>query len=93
MKCTRDSFAQRDEFPDLLEDVLRRLSEQPDPDRRKGLQSIFEKIMEEPREHQANRLFLRLADELPSGALRLLSIVDSTVSSSESNRHLVQVFA
>ena len=46
-----------------------------------------------PLEHCENRLFLRLADELPSGALRLLSIVDDPVAPSERTRHMVEVLA
>jgi hypothetical protein len=93
VKGMRDGFVKHEEFADLLEDVLRRLSEQPDPDRRKMLRAIFEKVIEEPREHCENRLFLRLADELPSGALRLLSIVDNPVGPSDRNRHLVEVIS
>jgi hypothetical protein len=93
LQRTRFEFVGKEEFQDILEETVRRLSEQPDPERRRTLRSIFEKILETPLEHCENRLFLRLADELPSGALRLLSIVDDPVAPSERTRHMVEVLA
>lgn len=75
LQRTRFEYVEKEEFPDILEEALRRISQQPDPERRRALRSVFEKILEQPLSHCENRLFLQLADELPSGALRLLSVM------------------
>ncbi len=73
LERTRSTYIERDEFYDLFEDAIRRSAEQPDPVRREKMGAIFFKIIEAPRDHVENRLLLRLADELPVDALKLLS--------------------
>jgi hypothetical protein len=93
LERTRSEYVRKDEFQDILEETLRRLSEQPNPERRRMMRTIFERILEEPLEHRSNRLFLRLADELPSGAVRLLSILRDPVGPSTRNRLAIEALA
>lgn len=68
-------YVQKAEFDDLLHEGLRRLSEQPDDARRADLRNIILKITREPRRHDEHLMFIRLADELPLEALRVLAAV------------------
>jgi hypothetical protein len=83
LQRTRFEYVQKVEFEDLFEEVFRRFSEQPDSDRRDTMRKIFLKIIEAPREHVENRLLIRLADELPSEALRALSVLDRKLTQEE----------
>jgi hypothetical protein len=69
-------YVRQDEFADLLEDALRRISEQPSSDRRSALTNALLRIVEEPQDHVRNRWFLRCADELDGDALFLLNVLD-----------------
>jgi DNA-binding transcriptional regulator YiaG len=69
-------YVRKGEFGDLLEDVLRRISEQPDSERRRRLANAVIHIIDAPQEHVRNRWFLRCADELDSAALELLNVLD-----------------
>lgn len=64
----------------LVEEALARIGDQPDEMRREGMQSILYKILERPRDPAENRMFLRLADELPAPALKLLSATHGKVA-------------
>jgi len=78
VKIARE-YVNKAEFADLLEETLKRVSEQPDEGRREDLRTIFLKIAREPRTHDENRLFIRWADELPREALRVLAAVHDPV--------------
>ena len=49
------------------------------------MRSILLKIIESPRDTATNRLFLRLADELPLPALKLLNATHGTINSPTEN--------
>ncbi len=84
LQRTRFESVQKVEFEDLVEDVLRRFSEQrPTPNDATPCEKIFLKIVEEPREHVENRLLIRLADELPSEALKALLVLDRKLTQEE----------
>lgn len=70
----RSEYVSKEEFPDLLNEALRRIAEQPDEDRRRRVRDVFLKILDSPKEHVENRRFLRLADELPAAALKVLDV-------------------
>jgi hypothetical protein len=79
----RDEYVRKDEFKDLFEETLRRLAEQPDPERRCWLRAILLKVIDEPLDHAENRLFVRLADELTTRAHKVLTVLSPPVSQSE----------
>jgi hypothetical protein len=83
LERTRFEYTKRDDFPDLFEEVLRRISEQPDDRRRDTMRAVFLKIIEEPRDHVENKLLVRLADELPSEVLRALSMLHPPLTKAE----------
>jgi hypothetical protein len=56
----------------VLEETLGRIADQPDEERRETMRRVFMKILEKPRDPAENKLFVRLADELPAPALKLL---------------------
>jgi hypothetical protein len=64
----------------LVEEALARIGDQPDGTRREGMQSILYKILEGPRDPAESRMFLRLADELPAPALKLLNATHGKVA-------------
>ncbi len=68
-------YVRSEAFADVLWDALRRLGDQPDPTRRARLRNILLNVIDNPKDHTENRLFLRLADELSGGALEGLSVV------------------
>jgi hypothetical protein len=70
-------YVTREEFADLLEETLRRTADQPEPDRRAAMGNAFFKIFDNPMGHTENRRFIRLADELPTDALKLLNAFGS----------------
>lgn len=84
----KNDYVRKDEFKDLFEETLRRLSDQPDPARREWLRHILLKVMDDPKDHAENRLFLRLVDELSTDAHKLLSILNTAVT--EDERHLAR---
>lgn len=72
IQSLQNEYVKKEEFADFLWDGMRRLSEQPEPPRQRLLRSIMLNVMNEPREHTENRLFLRLADELSVQALEMV---------------------
>jgi hypothetical protein len=65
-------YVRREEFADLLWDGLRRIGDQPDAVRRGRLRNILLNVVSAPKDHEDNRLFLRLADELSAVETRVL---------------------
>lgn len=72
----QNEFVSKDEFKDLFEETLQRIANEPDENRRRWLQNVLLKAIEQPREHSEHRLFLRLADELTTDAHKILAILD-----------------
>lgn len=67
-------YLQRDDFVDLLESSLRRISEQPEHSRRDSMRKILLKVIEEPQSHTTNNWFVRCADELDGTELALVHL-------------------
>ena len=63
-----------------VEEALRRIADQPDDGRRQEMRRILFKILDKPRDLAENRLFIRLADELPVPALKLLNATGGKVA-------------
>jgi hypothetical protein len=93
LQRTRTEYVRREEFGDLVEETLRRMSEQPDAKRRQDLRMILFKVIETPREHSENRLFLRLADEFPVGALKVLAAVEPVIVQAEYRQSFQAILA
>jgi hypothetical protein len=77
---SQSEYVRRDEFRDLVEEALRRIADQPSDERRRWLQNIFLRTVDEPRDHTENILFLRLAEELSTNAQKLLSVLEQPVT-------------
>jgi hypothetical protein len=66
-------YVRKEEFADLLEDTLRRMADQPDEGRRHVMREVLESVMQRPRDFTESRLFVRLADELPTTHLKVIA--------------------
>jgi hypothetical protein len=69
-------YVKAEEFTDFLEDALRKIADQPDPERRQALRAILLHVMERPNDHLKNIRFLRLANELPVEAWKVLAVIE-----------------
>lgn len=81
----QNEYVRREEFKDLFEDALRRIADEPDPERRKWFQNILLRVIDEPKEHSHNRLFLRLVEELSSDAHKVLAALDMPLTQADRN--------
>jgi uncharacterized protein (DUF2267 family) len=82
LEKTRSEYVKKEEFADFLQDALRRIADHPDAERRQALRSILESVIVKPRDHITNRRFLRLADELPVAAWKVLTAVQQAGAAS-----------
>jgi len=73
-------YVRREEFADLLQDALRRLGDQPDPERGNWIRNALLRILDEPKDHTENRRYLRLADELSTAAQKVLTVLPVPVT-------------
>jgi hypothetical protein len=79
VEAAQRAYVRKEEGQAFVEEALRRIANQPDEPRRKDMQRILYKTVEKPRDHADNRLFLRLADELPTEALKLLAALHDPI--------------
>jgi hypothetical protein len=79
----RDAYIRKDEFKDLFEETIRRIADEPDPDRREWFENILLNVIERSRGHSENRLFLRLVDELSTAAHKILGSLDTPFTREE----------
>ena len=73
-------YLRKDEAQAMLEEAFARIADQPDESRREDLRRILHNLLAEPGDLSENRLFLRLADELPTPALKLLNATHGRVT-------------
>jgi hypothetical protein len=69
LEAGQKDYLRTEDFQAVLEDAFARIADQADAGRREAMRSILLKVIESPRDTATNRLFLRLADELPFPAL------------------------
>ena len=79
----QSEYIRKEEFKDLFEETIRRIADEPDPDRREWLKNVLLRVMDEPKDHAENRLFLRLLEELSTDAHKLLAILDQPITTTE----------
>jgi hypothetical protein len=81
LEADAKDYIRKDEAQIILEETLARIADQPDEPRREEMQRVLFRILEKPRDLAENKLFVRLADELSSPALKLLSATHAKVES------------
>jgi hypothetical protein len=69
----RSEYVRREEFLDLMEDCMRRTVTQPEQLRREEVMAIMGNAIQEPSSHVLHKMFVRLADEMPTEAVRILA--------------------
>lgn len=70
-----NEYVLKEEFKDLFEETLHRIADEPDDQRRESLKTILLKVMDQPKDHATNRLFLRLEQELSTDAHKILTVL------------------
>ena len=86
-------YVRKDEFRDLLEDALVRYLNQPDEVRRRETETILLNSAARPSTHVLHKLFIRLADESPMEALRILTALSTPRSPEEIATGYMQIIA
>jgi hypothetical protein len=76
-------YVRTDQFQDLFEETIRRIANEPSAQRREWFRHILLKILEHPKDHDENRLFLRLTDELSTPAHKVLAILNRNLTAAE----------
>jgi hypothetical protein len=79
LEADATEYIRKPEARATIEEVLTRIGDQPDRSRRQDMERVLYKILEQPRDLAENRMFIRLADELPVLALKLLAATHASV--------------
>lgn len=81
LEAERREYLRTDDAQAVLEETFGRIADQPDEARREDMRRILFKMLETPpRDPSENRMFVRLADELPLPALKVLSATSGRVA-------------
>jgi hypothetical protein len=80
LEAKQEEYLRSEDAQAVLEDAFARIADQPDETKREDLRRVLFKILEAPRDPSENRLFVRLADELPIPALKLLGVTHRPVN-------------
>jgi hypothetical protein len=80
LEADAKEYIRKPEARAIIEDALARIGDQPDEARRQEMERVLFMILDNPQDLAENRLFLRLADELPVPALKLLNATEGKVA-------------
>jgi len=79
LEAAQKDYLRTEDAQAVLEEAFARIGDQPDEARQEAMRTILLKIIDKPQDTASNRLFLRLADELPWPAMRLLNAAHASV--------------
>jgi hypothetical protein len=78
LEAAQNEYLKTEAAHSVFEETLARIGDQPDEGRRETMKRMLGKILEKPRDPTENRLLVRLADELPTPALKLIQAARQT---------------